>query len=293
MNNFANILPVNAWELFPYFGIAAIVFSLIAALLSLFPFGAVAISQSSAPKSEISSPHTRKWAMTSSMIGIVILVGFIVLLWMSLSRPPLRTMGETRLWYSFFALVAGLFTYIRWKYNWILSFSTVLSSIFIIINICKPEIHDQSLMPALQSPWFIPHVTVYIFSYSFLGCAFLLALFALLAPKYSKNTQSTEPLRATDTLVYIGTALLTFGMLSGALWAKQAWGNYWNWDPKETWALITWLGYMLYIHLRLLKKTSPKTLYFLLIFCFLCLQMCWWGINYLPSAQDSIHIYNR
>ncbi len=46
---------------------------------------------------------------------------------------------------------------------------------------------------------------------------------------------------AADTLVYIGTAFLTFGMLSGALWAKEAWGHYWNWDPKETWALITWL----------------------------------------------------
>ena len=101
--------------------------------------------------------------------GIIILGVFIAGLWIFLQRPPLRTMGETRLWYSFFMGIAGLLTYIRWKYRWILSFSTLLSTVFVIINLMKPEIHDQSLMPALQSVWFIPHVTVYMFSYSVLG----------------------------------------------------------------------------------------------------------------------------
>lgn len=141
-------------------------------------------------------------------------------------------------------------------------------------------------MPALQSPWFIPHVTVYMFSYSFLGCAFLLALVGLFKPK-------ADVMPAADTLIYIGMAFLTVGMLSGALWAKEAWGHYWNWDPKETWALVTWLSYMMYIHLRLLGKGSRKALCAVIIFSFLCLQMCWWGVNYLPTAQDSIHVYNR
>ena len=54
-----------------------------------------------------------------------------------------------------------------------------------------------------------------------------------------------------DNLVYVGMAFLTIGMLFGALWAKEAWGHYWNWDPKETWAAATWLGYLIYIHYRL------------------------------------------
>ena len=205
-------------------------------------------------------------------------------IWISLERPPLRTTGETRLWYSFFAILAGLFTYIRWKYKWILSFSTVLSTVFILINIFKPEIHDQTLMPALQSPWFIPHVTVYMFSYSFLGCAFLIGIVRLFR-------KSDDLFSAADTLVYIGTAFLTMGMLSGAIWAKDAWGHFWSWDPKETWALLTWLIYLIYIHLRFYKKGSAGLLSFLLIFAFACLQMCWWGINYLPAAQGSIHVY--
>ena len=182
-------------------------------------------------------------------------------------------------------MVSGLATYLRWGYKWILPFSSVLSTVFILLNILKPEIHDQTLMPALQSPWFIPHVTVYMFSYSLLGCSFLIALYSLIKGSDEKM------MKAADTLVYIGTAFLTFGMLSGSIWAKQAWGHYWAWDPKETWALITWLGYILYIHLRILKKGQANILCILLIFAFVCLQMCWWGVNLLPAAENSMHIY--
>lgn len=229
----------------------------------------------------------RKWAVGMYVLSILALASFIVGMWLTLERPPLKTMGETRLWYSFFAGVSGLFTYIRWRYKWILSFSTVLSTVFIVLNIVRPEIHDQTLMPALQSVWFIPHVTVYMFSYSLMGCAFLIALVGL----FKKGAFNEKLLCSADTLIYIGTAFLTFGMLSGAIWAKQAWGHFWNWDPKETWALITWLSYLFYIHLRLYRKGSVRFLCILLIFAFACLQMCWWGINYLPSAQDSLHVY--
>jgi ABC-type transport system involved in cytochrome c biogenesis permease subunit len=254
------------WDAFIWFGLAAVLMSAGAALFALH--------------------GNRSWTVALSIMSVIALGSFIAVLWGSLGRPPLKTMGETRLWYSFFALLSGLFTYMRWRYKWILSFSTVLATVFIVINILKPEIHDQSLMPALQSPWFIPHVTVYMFSYSLLGCAFLIAVFGLFR-------SGENMLQAADTLVYIGTAFLTFGMLSGAIWAKAAWGHYWSWDPKETWALATWLSYLLYMHLRITGKGSGKALCLLLVFSFLCLQMCWWGVNYLPSAQDSIHVYNR
>lgn len=232
------------------------------------------------------APGRKKTAAMLSLSGCVIFAIFIAGLWMRLGRPPMKTMGETRLWYSLFLEVAGLLTFIRWRYRWILSFSTLVSAVFCIINIVKPEIHDTTLMPALQSIWFIPHVTVYMFSYSVLGCAFLLACAGLIRHR-------EEYLDSADNLVYAGTALLTIGMLTGAIWAKAAWGDYWNWDPKETWALITWGGYLLYIHLRLFGRCSHKTLYIVLILSFIALQMCWYGVNYLPAAQQSVHLYNR
>lgn len=267
------------WDVFIWFGISAVVLSAVSAVVSM-------CANDRWTASSTLYRSRRRTAVIFSTAALAVLASFIIGLWVSLGRPPLRTMGETRLWYSFFALAAGLFTYLRWRYRWILSFSTVLAAVFIMINIFRPEIHDRTLMPALQSPWFIPHVTVYMFSYSFLGCSFLLAVYGLFS---SKN----DVMPAMDTLIYIGTAFLTFGMLSGALWAKEAWGQYWNWDPKETWALITWLCYMMYIHLRYFGKGSRKGLCLLVVFSFLCLQMCWWGINYLPSARESIHVYNK
>ena len=197
-------------------------------------------------------PSFSKGAVVWTVFGLVIFSAFIVGMWISLERPPLRTMGETRLWYSFFLPVAGVITYVRWRYKWILSFSTLLAFVFICVNLFKPEIHNKTLMPALQSPWFAPHVIVYMFSYAMLGAAALIAL-----------------------------------------WAKEAWGHYWNWDPKETWAAATWLGYLIYIHYRLRHHLRYSAALGLLVFSFLLLQVCWIGVNYLPSARGySVHTYN-
>lgn len=257
------------WDNFIYFAGASTLLWALGAIFAFFP-----------------SPQRRRAATAASLSGTIVYLVFIVGLWMTLERPPMKTMGETRLWYSFFLAVAGLITYLRWNYKWILSFSTLVSTVFSVINVLKPEIHVTTLMPALQSVWFIPHVTVYMFSYSVLGCAFIIACAGLFG-------YDDRHLQTADKLVYTGTAMLTFGMLTGAIWAKDAWGNYWSWDPKETWAAITWAGYLLYIHLRLFGRTSPKKLYIVLIVSFLALQMCWYGVNYLPAAQHSVHLYSR
>ena len=225
-----------------------------------------------------------------TFLGLAIFFAFILGMWISLERPPLRTMGETRLWYSFFLPLAGIIVYGRWRYKWILSFSTVLSLVFICVNLFKPGIHSKSLMPALQSPWFAPHVIVYMFSYALLGAATLMAAYILF---FKKKKDVESEMNITDNLVYVGLAFLTFGMLMGALWAKEAWGHYWAWDPKETWAAITWLCCLLYMHFRRVNPKEWRNACWILLLAFACLQICWWGINYLPSARGlSIHTYN-
>ncbi|MEG0795245.1 MAG: cytochrome c biogenesis protein CcsA [Odoribacter sp.] len=233
-------------------------------------------------------PKFRKISLLLSLAGIGVFLYFIVGLWISLERPPMRTMGETRLLYSLFVAIVGVVVYVRWRYAWIPVFSTILSGVFIVINILKPQIHDQALMPALQSPWFVPHVIVYMFSYALMGCALLLLLYGLFP---SGKIRRMELLKAADNMVYTGTALLTIGMLFGAIWAKQAWGNYWNWDPKETWAALTWFSYLSYIHIRHRYSHEYIKATLVLGIAFLFLQICWYGINYLPAATQSIHTY--
>ena len=101
-----------------------------------------------------------------------------------------------------------------------------------------------------------------------------------------------EALDITDNLISVGYCFMTLGMLFGALWAKEAWGHYWSWDPKETWAAITWFAYLVYIHLRTARPRAVRPSLWILVLAFVLLQMCWWGINYLPSAQGtSVHTY--
>ena len=254
------------WNIFPWFAVATALLAVVASVLALF--------------------KRRTPALILSSLAVVVLATFVAMLWLALERPPMRTMGETRLWYSFFLLVAGVVTYARWRFNWVLSFSTMLATVFMIINCLRPELHDKGLMPALQSAWFMPHVAVYMFSYALLGVATLAAIYYLIK-------RDDKVLSAIDNLLGGGLALFTVGMLTGALWAKQAWGEYWIWDAKEAWAAATWFIYLGAIHLRLMRPRAVKAFCTLLIVGFLSLQMCWYGVNYLPSAQQSVHSYNR
>lgn len=216
-------------------------------------------------------------------LGTIIQGIFIIYLWIYQGFAPMRTMGDTRLWYSLFLFICGLITYFRYKYRWILIFTAILGTIFNIINIANPTLHIEPLIPILQSAWFIPHVSIYMFAYALLGCGSLIAVLNL---KHNDSKRSN----AADELIIAGVSFLSIGMLLGALWAKQAWGDFWTWDPKETWAAISWLLYLLYIHIKT-NKNNHTIANIVAIIAFISLQMCWYGIKIIPQALPSMHIY--
>ncbi len=253
-----------------------------------------------------------------SIVAVLLFVYFIVSLWINLERPPLRTIGETRLWYAVFLPILGIITFNRWKYFWFLAISNLFAILFITINLLHPETYNKTLMPALQSPWFVPHVIVYILSYAVLSISWIVAIKGLivssknetgilhvilliLSPIYflinlfsdEKNETDKKILKMADNIVFIGFALLTLGLLFGALWAKEAWGNYWTWDPKETWALLTFLVYLIYMHLRSHHKSKTKLHLWVLSISFVFLLAAWFGVNYMPSAKNSVHTYSQ
>ncbi len=219
--------------------------------------------------------------------GIALFATFIIGFWIHLERPPMRTMGETRLWYSLFLSSVGYLSFRRWRYPWILSFSGVVATVFVIVNLLKPEIHTKSLMPALQSAWFVPHVTSYIISYAMLGAATIGAVIELRG-----RGGKGKIFDFIDNMIYVGYGFLMLGLLMGALWAKEAWGHYWSWDPKETWAFVTAAAYLLYIHLRLHGGTRyNRVALWVVPVAFALLMFTWLGVSLLPAAGGSVHVY--
>jgi len=117
-------------------------------------------------------------------------------------------------------------------------------------------------MPALMSAWRVPHITTAILAYSSFALAFSLAIMFLIREKADKQKTSVWTTRmptseVLDKMIYraisFGFLMQTALLITGAIWAQFAWGKYWQWDPKETWALITWLLYAAYLHMRVTR----------------------------------------
>ena len=157
----------------------------------------------------------------------------------------------------------------------------------IVMGLTRQEVNGTWLSNMLS---FWPFVLIYVYIAMILGQVVLLKAKRLVN---LQNLSLTSHLSPLTSIVCIGISLITIGMLFGALWAKEAWGDYWSWDPKETWALITWFAYLVYVHYRQIPTHRPRRALWVLLISFVLLQMCWWGIKYLPAAQgSSIHVYS-
>ncbi len=231
----------------------------------------------------------KKKSIVNLMMNILTFVWLIwlIFLWIKIERAPIRTLRETRMWYAILTPIISWALYNKYEWKWILPYSSILSIVFFIVNILHPENFDKELLPALQSIWFVPHVLVYMLSYAMFGVATIISVYELW---FYNNTNVQKLNKSTFVLINTGFAFLTLGLLFGAIWAKDAWGHYWTWDPKEVWALITWFIYLLYLHFVRRNKYSKTNAIFLVI-AFFILLICWFGVNYLPIANQSIHTY--
>jgi len=108
----------------------------------------------------------------------------------------------------------------------------------------------QHLPPALQSWLFAPHVAVYMLSYVLMAKAAVQAVGQLVKPSGPSNPELVGYERATYRMICFGFPFLTLGLILGSYWGKYAWGDFWGWDPKELWSLVSWLVYLGYFHFR-------------------------------------------
>jgi len=174
--------------------------------------------------------------------------------------------------FSFFSLVISAEFLILLSFrplSMLGAFVSPLAWISMIVAINSPFGRQiPTLPPALQSYWMAIHVPVMFISYSAFALAFCLGLAYLLqehqlkSKKPSRFSFGLPPLDELDALIYkvilLAFPVLTLGVLLGAAWAYDAWGRYWGWDPKETWAFITWVVYLIYLHMRIVSGWRGK-----------------------------------
>lgn len=175
----------------------------------------------------------------------------------------------------------------RLTYRPLVTFGSTFTAIVLLAVASSPLVPKEALppIPALQSGWLILHV-----SFSFIGEAFFAASFisALLFLATKDEGRRADLDRITYTAIAVGYPIFTAGALAfGAIWAEQAWGRWWSWDPKETWALVTWLVYTVYLHVRLIRKRRDALPAVLAAVGFLCTIFTFFGVNYLLPGLHS------
>lgn len=182
-----------------------------------------------------------------------------------------------------------------WKYKFQALGAFVTPVIFLIIGYAAMQSREvRDLMPALRSYWLGIHVSSAIISYGAFGVSFAVSLMFLMRRKMQGNSFWEEHIpeeKKLDMISYRAVALgflfLTFVIITGAIWAERAWGRYWSWDPKETWSLITWIIYAIYLHLRLSKGWKGKTAAVFAVVGFICVVFTYIGVNtFIPSIHS-------
>lgn len=233
------------------------------------------------------------WFLAAAFVYNASMIGK---LWVDLDRPPFKTLYETMLLYPLCIAAVSIVLVRLHRLTLLIPFAAAGALVSLYFAWLKPDLELIVLPPALQSAWFVPHVVTYFISYAGLFIAAVLAGLALIkirrATPVPGQSVTEIPLEdAAHKAAVFGFAALTLGLAMGAAWGKAAWGDYWQWDPKENWAFITWLAYLSYLHLRLVGSWKGKRALWVNLACFAAVLFTYLGMHLLPSASGSLHVY--
>jgi cytochrome c-type biogenesis protein CcsB len=215
---------------------------------------------------------------------------------MGIGRAPFSNMYESLVFFSW--TMAALYLYVEMKYRE-QGFGVFVSPlIFLAIAYASfdPGISAKinPLIPALKSNWLIAHVVTCFLGYAGFALAFGLSLTYFVKPKQPEKSVIFSRLpdeeiidELTYQMVVFGFLFLTIGIITGAVWANSAWGKYWSWDPKETWSLITWFVYAIFLHLRMMRGWHGRNLALVSIIGFMAVLFTYFGVNFLLSGLHS------
>ncbi len=220
----------------------------------------------------------------------------IVLRWIRAGHFPVTTLHESLCFYSFLVALGYLILERKYDLPVVGAFLAPLNLIF-LLPVVGGMGAPKPLSPPLQSPWLKIHAVTSFAGEAAFALSFVLSVVYLLQEREIKRKKMgfffkrLPPLGRLDDLNYriltVGFPLLTIGIITGAVWANQAWGSYWSWDPKETWSLITWLVYAGILHSRLTAGWRGRRAAILCIVGFGCVLFTFLGVNLLLPGLHS------
>jgi cytochrome c-type biogenesis protein CcsB len=261
---------------------------------------------------------------TLIIISNILFTTTLLIRWIKEGYFPLSNLYESLIFLSWGISIIHIFIEQKTKSRLFGALSTPLMFFLSSFSSLTLPIEMQKalpLVPSLQSNWLMMHVSMMMISYATLIVGSLLSILYLFFTLFNKNINTSNLsndlsistnqninsisftnltkfnnsklslLEIIDTWSYriigLGFPFLTIGIISGAVWANEAWGSYWSWDPKETWALITWLVFAIYLHSRLIKGWQGKQAAILGSCGFFVIWICYLGVNFLGKGLHS------
>ncbi|UKK53676.1 cytochrome c biogenesis protein CcsA [Prevotella sp. E2-28] len=233
----------------------------------------------------------KKWAFRLQFA--VLLLSFLTLTycealrWIISGNIPMSNGYETMLLIAWLIQLVTLF--MQHRFRILLTFGFLLSGFFLLVShISQMDPQIGHLMPVLRSPLLTLHVSIIMIAFALLSLTFICGLTGI-AFHFTKRREQTDVL-ATLSRVFLYPALTTlgFGIFIGAIWANVSWGTYWSWDPKEVWALITFMVYAVVVHTQSFRAFQrPLTYHIYVTLCFLTILMTYFGVNYILGGMHS------
>lgn len=249
---------------------------------------------------------SKKWETTGNillLISFLALTFCIALRWIVKGTIPMSNGYETMLLTAWFVmaitLLSTLYSPLSTLSSLLLTFGFLLSGFFLLVcHISQMDPQITHMMPVLNSPLLSLHVSIIMMSYALVSLTFICGIVALLLKGISKlrgHREKTSIVTQMESLavlsrIFLYPALTTMGLgiFIGAIWANVSWGNYWSWDPKETWALITFMDYAVVVHTQSLPIfRRPLAYHIYMVLAFLTILMTYFGVNYFLGGMHS------
>lgn len=216
------------------------------------------------------------------VVSFLALTFGLVLRWIISGNVPMSNGYESMLTVAWFVMLIAIF--MQFRIRLVMVFGFLLSGFFLLvshINQMDPAIGQ--MMPVLNSPLLSMHVSIIMMSYALLSLTFICGIMGICMRSHGEELQALS-----RVFLYPALTCMGFGIFIGAIWANVSWGNYWSWDSKETWALITFMIYAVVVHTQSLPVFRKPLVYHIYItLAFMNIAMTYFGVNYFLTGMHS------